>query len=623
LHNCPGTYILSGIISEGYFLFPFPKEVFTPMTNKYQLFYILALVFFISACKPQNNNPGGKENNPEFYFTDYKPFLQNRFNKEDTAFAIRSSVIEYFDTLKSFYSSRDFHPLFFKSFDNLKSVNPVLDLFTKAGEHGIQPAMYNLDIIKNEISKISGTASERYLHMSNAELLLSDAVLKYARHLRYGVVNPKTIFGDSYSLPVVDSAKRDIFKPLNVESVYEYLIGLQPKNPQYIKLQAALKHFNNLDTNAWKPVKNPGQLNLVLARLISLGFIDSAKINAGSLKKKDSVFVRAVSKFQLANGLNGDGTIGQPTLDKLNVSVNEYIEKIKLSMERFRWTNYSDSSRYILVNIPDFRLHVIDNGREQFEIKVCTGKKKPANYYDRLKSYQKTKRSKPDDWETPQICSEVSHLVLNPTWTVPTSIVKEEIFREAVKDSNYLKRKNFKVFKNGKAVNLANVNLKNYSPNKIPYTFVQDPGAGNALGKIKFMFMNKFGVYLHDTPTRGPFSRSYRAVSHGCVRVEKPFQLAEFLLRNNSKWNLDYIKIETGFAIPDKTKVEEFKLVRNDLRRNFSFGKTTEVKFDHDIPVIIDYFTAWVNDEGTVNFRNDVYDKDKILKKYLFIPGSM
>jgi murein L,D-transpeptidase YcbB/YkuD len=254
---------------------------------------------------------------------------------------------------------------------------------------------------------------------------------------------------------------------------------------------------------------------------------------------------------------------------------------------------------------------------------VCTGEKKPANYYDRLKSYLKSRRSKPDDWETPQISSEISHLVLNPTWTVPPSIIKEEIFREASKDSSYLQKKNFKVYKNRKLVNLADVNLKKYSPNKIPYSFVQDPGVGNALGKIKFMFANKFGVYLHDTPTRGPFSRSYRAVSHGCVRVEKPFQLAEFLLKNNSKWTLDYIKIETGCAMPDKTKVEEFKQVRNELRKNSSFGKTTDVKFDHKIPIVIDYFTAWVNDEGIVNFRNDVYGKDKILKKYLFLPDSI
>jgi L,D-transpeptidase YcbB len=593
------------------------------MTNKYHLFYIIALVFFISACKPQNYRSGGIDNNSQFSSADYQQSLHNRFNKEDSSFVIKSSGIEYFDTLKSFYSTRDFQPLFIKNFDKISSINPILDLFSNAWEHGIQPAMYHLELIKSEISKISGSNAESYLHMSNAELLLSDAVLKYACHLRYGVVNPNKIFSESYFLPVIDSAKRDIFKPLYVENVLEYLKGLQPKNPQYKKLQAALVHFYNLSNTGWMPVKNNSQTSLIVERLALLGFIDTTKINTGNLNKKDSVFIRAVAKFQIANGLNGDGSIGQPTLEKLNVPVNEYIEKIKLSMERFRWSTYSDTARYILVNIPDFRLHVIDQDKEQFEIKVCTGKKKPANYYERLKLYNKTRRSRPDDWETPQICGEVSHLVLNPTWTVPPSIVKEEIFRESLKDSNYLQRKNFKVFRNGKLVNSADVDLKKYSPNKIPFSFVQDPGAGNALGKIKFMFMNKFGVYLHDTPTRGPFSRSYRAVSHGCVRVEKPFQLAEFLLRNNSKWNLDYIKIETGFAVPDKTKVARYKLVRSELRKNSSFGKTTEVKLEQHIPVFIDYFTAWVNDEGTVNFRNDVYDKDKILKKYLFIPGSI
>jgi L,D-transpeptidase YcbB len=593
------------------------------MTYKNKIFCIILLMFFVSACKSQNNRSGGIDNNPEFSFADYQQFLHNRFNKEDSSFAIRSSEIEYFDTLKSFFSARDYHPLFIKDFENTAYVNPILDLFSNAWEHGIQPVLYHLDLIKNEISKLSGSSAERYLHMSNVELLLSDAVLKYAYHLRYGVVDPNRIFPDSYALPVVDSAKKDIFKPLNSENIFEYLKGLQPKNPQYKKLQAALKHFSDLDTSGWKKIKNNSQTNLIVERFALLGFIDTSKINMSNFNNKDSVFIRAVAKFQIANGLNGDGKIGQPTIDKLNVSKEDYIEKIKLSMERLRWSTYSDSARYILVNIPDFRLHVIQNGQEQFEIKVCTGKKKPSNYEEQFKQYLKSRRNRPDDWETPQISGEVSYLVLNPTWTVPPSIIKEEIYREAVKDSNYLQRKNFKVFKNGKLVNLAEVDLRKYSPNRIPYSFVQDPGAGNALGKIKFMFRNKFGIYLHDTPTRAPFSRSNRAVSHGCVRVEKPFQLAEFLLKNNSNWNLDYIKIETGFAVADQTKITEFKQVRSELRRNASYSKTTEVKLYQHIPLFIDYYTAWVNDEGTINFRNDVYDKDKILKKYLFLPGSM
>ena len=256
-------------------------------------------MFFVSACKSQNNRSGGIDNNPEFSFADYQQFLHNRFNKEDSSFVIKSSGIEYFDTLKSFYSSRDFHPLFIKDFENTSSVNPILDLFSNAWEHGIQPALYHLDLIKNEISKMSGSSAERYLHMSNAELLLSDAVLKYAYHLRYGVVDPNKIFPDSYSLPVIDSVKRDIFKPFNSENIFEYLKGLQPKNPQYKKLQAALKHFNDLDTSGWKKIKNNSQTNLIVERLALLGFIDTTKINMSDFNNKGFCFYKG--SFKISN----------------------------------------------------------------------------------------------------------------------------------------------------------------------------------------------------------------------------------------------------------------------------------------------------------------------------------
>jgi L,D-transpeptidase YcbB len=591
------------------------------MTFKYLLLFIISIALLISACKPGNDNPP-PEKKSDFSSEDYQRSIQDMFNNVDSSIVNDSSHIDYFDTLKSFYSARNYQPLFIKDFENISSINPVLGLFLKAGDHGIDPVAYHLSLIKNELTKTSGSSPDKYSHLAIAELLFADAVLKYSVHLRYGVVNPAKIFSESYTLPVVDTSKRDIFKPLNVGDVFEYLKELQPKNPQYKKLQNALQYFNNISDTVWRPIKNISQSTLIKGKLSSLGFLDTSEIKT-PVTKNDSVFIKSVVNFQIANGMNGDGKLDQPTIDKLNIPRSEYIEKIKLSMERMRWSNYSDTARYILVNIPDFRLHVIENGQEQFEIKVCTGKKRPANYYDRLKAYQKTHRFKPDDWETPQLFSEISHLVLNPTWTVPASIIKEEIFRESVKDSNYLKSKNFKVFRNGKPVNIDKVDLRKYSPNKIPFTFVQDPGAGNALGKIKFMFHNKYGVYLHDTPTRGPFARSNRAVSHGCIRVEKPFLLAEYLLRNNSKWTLDYIKIETGFAVPDQTKIAEFKQIRGELRKNASIGKTTEVKFDHRIPVVIDYYTAWVNDKGIMNFRNDVYGKDKILKKYLLLSGAM
>jgi murein L,D-transpeptidase YcbB/YkuD len=540
---------------------------------------------------------------------------------------MKSSRFEFYDTLKYFYTSHNYEPQFIKNPRDTAFLYSILKIFSGAEEHGIEPAVFNYDLIKEEFTKARTDNPGRYKHLANAELLISESILKYAYSIRYGVTDPMKISPGRYFLPVVDSSKRDLLKPLFTDDVLNYLKEIEPRNPQYKKLQTALKHFREMETLDWKRIpvtdkkfkqgdKSP-QFDLIAGRLETLGFFQKGNKVFDSF---DSTLIEPVKKFQRSNGLLDDGTIGRPTLEKLNTTPEEYIEKIKINLERFRWSTYSDSSRYILVNIPEFYLHVIESGHEKFNIKVCTGRRKPANFAERMKIYEKTHnwRNKPDDWETPQICGQVTHLVLNPTWTVPSSIAKEEIYRETSKDSTYLKRKNFKVFRGGKVIDLSEVNIKKYPPNKIPYTFVQDPGAGNALGKIKFMFRNQFGIYLHDTPTRAPFSYSVRAVSHGCIRVEKPFQLAEYLLKNHSKWNLEYIKIETGFASADNTKIAEFQQKRNELRRGSSYGKTTEVRLEQNIPVFVDYYTAWVNDEGIVNFRNDIYDKDKIVKKYLF-----
>jgi L,D-transpeptidase YcbB len=588
------------------------------MPSKLPILIISIFILSLTSCKQENNTPQSSIKNSEAYSADFQTELQERFNKKDTSFEINASEFEYYDTLKYFYSNRKFQPLFIKDSETKSFLDSIMELFSKSGEQGLQSSRYHVDLIKNEIGKILSSSDYKNKHLANTEVLLADAILKYACHLRYGVVDPHKIFPESYSFAAPDSGKRDILKPLYQENVFEYLKGIQPKNPQYKKLQSALVFFKKFQDSLWEKIESPSQVDLIAERLSVLSFIDSTKINIHDLNGKDSVFIKSVTEFQNANGFIGDGKIGKPTLEKLNITPSAYIEKIELNMERFRWNNYSDSTRYLLVNIPDFYLHVFENGQDIFDIRVCTGRKRPANYEERVKNYLKTRKHKPDDWQTPQLSSRISYLVLNPTWTVPPSIIKEEILRETRKDSTYLKKKNFKVFRNGKSVNLDRVDLTKFSPNNIPYSIVQDPGAGNALGKIKFMFANKYGVYLHDTPTRGPFSRSLRAVSHGCVRVEKPFQLAEFLLNNNSKWTLDYIKIETGNAVADQTKVVEFKQKRSELRRNSSYGKTTVVRFDHSIPVFLDYYTSWVDNRGIVNFRNDVYDKDKILKKYLF-----
>jgi L,D-transpeptidase YcbB len=372
-------------------------------------------------------------------------------------------------------------------------------------------------------------------------------------------------------------------------------------------MQATLKHFYSLKDIEWKTIPltdkkieigdSFSSINLVIQKLTTLGFIDTSKIKIINLIAYDSLLAGPIKEFQKANGLIDDGVIGKTTIERLNITPKDYIEQIKLNLERFRWIDYSDTAKYIVVNIPDFKLYAVENEKEIFDIKICTGRK--------------------IEWETPNLYGQIAYFVLNPTWSVPRSIVEEEIVSGLRKDSSYLKKRNFKVYKSGKQVSLDELTGKDILSSK-SYLLVQDPGLGNALGKIKFMFKNPFGVYLHDTPTRAPFKYVNRAVSHGCMRVEKPIQLADYLLKDNSKWILDYLKIEIGQKVDDQNIIANFKQKRNELRKNSSYGVTTEVKLNNPIPLFVDYYTLWVDKDGKLNYREDVYARDKILKERLF-----
>ncbi len=592
------------------------------------------IMFLLSGCTEKLPEAGpGLNEKFKFSESEYQNIIKKRFSDESFYVFLKDSSFQYLDTLKDFYSARDFQPVFIKSFEEKRFVDSLLAILSKAEEHGLEPELYHFSLIEDQFfNAINDTIKnpERLTQLANSELFVSNAILKYSYHMRYGVVNPKELFPDSYFIPVTDSSKRDLFGPLKQNNIIQYLQDIQPKSEKYKRLQSVLKHYNTFKDLEWKiipvpdkkiePEKSDSSITLIAERLIVLGLLDTSKIKITDFTVYDSLLINPVKKFQKINGLTEDGVIGKTTLERLNITPEDYIKKIKINLERFRWNDYSDTSRYILVNIPDFRLHVIENKKELFNIKVCTGKKRPANFEKQLKVFKKTKRlrDKPNDWETPCMYGEISNLILNPTWNVPPSIMREEIFAGIKKDSTYLLKKNFKVYKDGIEINYTDVNLNDFAIENIPYRIVQDPGDGNALGKIKFMFKNPFGVYLHDTPSRQPFTFSNRAVSHGCIRVEKPLQLAEFILRDHSKWNIDYLKIEIGQKADDKTKVAEYKKKRSILRKNASIGETTEVTLDKKIPLFVDYYTAWVDENGYINFRDDVYRQDKILMEYLF-----
>ncbi|NWF90538.1 MAG: L,D-transpeptidase family protein [Ignavibacteriaceae bacterium] len=601
------------------------------ITDKLGLTNFLALLILVLTtlnCEQEKIKiDSGLNEKLMFNLNDYKNHLKAYLSSENS-----DSTIFYLDTLKQFYSEHDFQPQFIKTFEEKEFIDSLLLILNNAGEHGLDPKFYHASDIRNEFqSSLAENVqkSERYNHLAKTELLTVDAILKYSMHMRFGALNPQKIFLDSYYLPIADSLKRDLFAPLNEKDILSFLKNIQPKNKKYQLLQAALKQFQNYSSKRWDKIQfaykkyklgdKDSTLSEIYERLLTLGFWKSAKVEEKSKIAYDSSFAVSVKNFQKANGLIDDGIINKATIEKLNTPLEEYINKIKVNLERFRWYDYSDTARYILVNIPDFRLYVIENKNELFNITVCTGRKRYANFAAQYLTYKRSKnwKHKPEDWETPILYSQISHLILNPTWTVPSSIMREEIASKLRRDSTYLKKANFRVYKNGSMIDPTEVKLADLNSGNIPYTIIQNPGAGNALGKIKFMFNNPFGVYLHDTPTRAPFKYVNRAVSHGCVRVEKPLQLAEYILKNNSKWTLDYLKIEIGLRVDDKNVISEFKQKRSELRKGASFGETTEVKLDNSIPLFIDYYTAWVDHSGVINFRDDVYRQDKIILESL------
>jgi murein L,D-transpeptidase YcbB/YkuD len=565
------------------------------------------IIFFGCGQKPSTPSLDEKLN---FSSQDFIQQIQKYLTHYDTLSVNWNSLKENIDTLSYYYSKRNYEPYFVKSFNSKFLIDSVLNILSNATEHGINPEKYNYSLVKKEFDNALTSNiqnSERYVHLANTELMITNAILNYSEHMRHGVINPRELYSDSYFLPVNDSLNQKYFEPLNQQNIIKYLIDIQPKNSKYKNLQMKLKRFESLSNIGWYKIsvsekkievgKEYLYMNNLLDKLVTLNFIDTSKVKITKTIFYDSVYSPFVKSFQTANGLIADGVIGKTTIERLNISPGEYVEKIKLNLERFRWINYSDTSKYILINIPDFKLYAVENETEKFDIKICAGRK--------------------ITWETPNLYGQISYFVLNPTWSVPRSIIDEEIVSGLKRDSSYLKDRNFIAYKSGKQVSLNGLTAQELAANR--YSLVQNPGAGNALGKIKFMFKNPFGVYLHDTPTRAPFNYVNRAVSHGCMRVEKPMQLAEYFLNNNSNWKIDYLKIEIGQKVDNQNLVEEFKNVRSELRKNSSYGVTTEVKLNSYIPLFVDYYTMWVDKFGKLNYRDDVYGRDKELKEKLIV----
>ena len=418
------------------------------------------------------------------------------------------------------------------------------------------------------------------------DLALTVSGMRYISDLRMGRVNPKVFcFGLDTDQKKCDLA--DILRQLATSGdVPSFVAGLEPPFPGYRHLEQALQTYLKLaredDGEALPPTKKPVEPGTAYAgvprleRLLRLlgDLAASAAFSAGSGMYQGEL-VDAVKHFQSRHGLEPDGRIGKGTLQQLNTPLSHRVRQIELTLERWRWAPSSFSRPPIVVNIPEFRLRALNDRYEsELEMKVVVGG-----------AYRH---------QTPVFTNDMTHVIFRPYWNVPLSIQRAELVPKIAQDSTYLAENDYEVV-NARGDVLAGAVtaevLAQLRSGKLAIR--QRPGAKNALGFVKFMFPNEYNVYLHGTPAKALFSRSRRDFSHGCIRVEKPEELAAWVLRGLPEWT------------PDR------------IRETESGTRTLQVNLKQSIPVLIVYGTAVANEEGEVSFFDDIYGHDASLDAVL------
>ncbi|MDX1801900.1 MAG: L,D-transpeptidase family protein, partial [Marinobacter sp.] len=449
----------------------------------------------------------------------------------------------------------------------------------QAANDGLQPDDYHRQALQRLIADAAGHPDALTIEQrTDLDLLLTDAFLMLGSHLLEGKVNPETI--DTEWL--ANRRQGDMVLILNEAlangSVSMTLAGLRPNQPGYRRLMARRGQFVPLLEQPWpvlagtpsiRPQQTDSRLPEIRRRLSLLQDFAPAGDSAGPDDVYDDGLQVAVERFQRRHGLDTDGIIGKATLAMLNRTPRQRLDQIDANLERWRWLPDQLGDTYIMVNIAGFELELVSGGEVKETHRVVVGR----NY----------RRS-------PAFSDRIRYLVFNPVWTVPVKLMVEDKLPEIRRDPGYLSRLGFRVYRGWgeqrQQVDPASIDWNKLSATHFPYQLVQEAGPKNALGQIKFMFPNKFDVYLHDTPAKELFREAERSFSSGCIRVENPARLAESLLADTPGW--DASRIQAVLASGE--------------------GQTVYLK--KPVPVHLQYWTVWADDSGVVQFRRDIYDRD-------------
>lgn len=485
-------------------------------------------------------------------------------------------------TLVDFYRRRSYEPAWSIDAGLSSDATELLAAATRAEENALDPGDYGPPK-DTGVLLITGGAGDRARAQRDVEL--TELFINYARDLSRGrVVHP-----DFYPAKEADVGA-SLDWGLAQHRVADAVRQLSPHQPGYDRLLSAVLRYRRLAATGEPPTVPDGPLlkrgekdprvGALRARLVALGDL-SAETPRDPGKRSERLFDHAVEaavrNFQRRHGLGTDGQVGAATLATLNVPVLDRARQLELNLERWRWLPADLGSRYVLVNIPDYDLRIIevppagdaDSETSVMQMRVIVGV---------------------TEQPTPAMSASMTHLILNPFWNIPGKIAEREMFPELARDPAYLAKRQIKVVKRGEdhhTVDPGKVNWRDPAWRQT-YRLRQDPGPENAMGQLKFVLGNPFGIYLHDTPKHHLFARRKRAGSHGCIRVERPHELATYLL-TGTQWS--------GEAIS----------------ATLASGTSKRIDLPEQIPVHLVYFTAWASEDGMVEFRDDVYGEDATL----------
>ena len=473
------------------------------------------------------------------------------------------------DPVYDFYKERGFKAFWLNEDQNLSKLIEVLDA---AETHGLEKSKYFIERLK------SGLGNNGKLYTPHVyELVAMKSALRFSNHISSGMLRPSTISEEISVYPKVPKVVDILSEFSQSDDVKATIFSFAPRDPDYnlliqeltsLKMAAKYDFWGNPIT--YTELLGYGAKSLQVAeirtRLYRMGYLEE---DDGSMHY-DEELVNGVKKFQSMHGLNSDGIAGKFTIDAINVSPYTRMIQVIVNLERLRWNNFDYGDRYIRVNQPNFRAELNEKGRTIWSSRVVVGL---------------------PEFPTAEFSDLMTHLIINPTWHVPKSIAVDEYLPLMQENPDFIANNDMVLLIKGTStqVDSSLIDMSTFTPENFPFEIKQNPSNLNALGLVKFMFPNRFSIYMHDTPSKELFFRDERTFSHGCIRVQDPFDFAHVLLTGQME---DPI---SGFV--------------NFLEKD----KEVQINLNESVPVYIQYRTVFSGHSGRINYRSDIYGRDAMV----------